>query len=386
MRVLFLNHNVVGSGTFSRAFQFARQLSARGNDVTLVTTSKKALLSSRTYERDGVQMVESPDLLRGRARTGWDPYNTLFRTAFVRRERYDLVHAFDSRPAVIYPALAAVRLGNPLFVMDWADWWGRGGWINERSGWIVRTTFGPIETWFEEAYRSRVHGLTVASRALADRSVNLGVKADRVEVLPGGCDPCAAPAMSRAMARSVLGLGAAAMPIVLHVGVLTPGDYAFLREAFARVRATMPDARLVLAGRTGLRVPRGDGVVVTGELNERSLEAWLCSANVCVVPCRDTIGNRGRWPSKTNEYLVAGRAVVMPHVSDAAEIIRQTNAGWTSAPTVESFADTMIHALQNPDAADAAGARGREAAATRLAWTGLTDRLVSFYERLNAAR
>ncbi|MGQ0561396.1 MAG: glycosyltransferase, partial [Gemmatimonadota bacterium] len=120
MRVLFLNHNVVGSGTFLRAFHFARQLATRGHRVTLVTTSRNARLTARTYERDGVEMIEAPDLLSGRARTGWDPYNTWVRRTLVRRTRFDLVHAFDSRPAVVYPALAADATSNALFIMDWA--------------------------------------------------------------------------------------------------------------------------------------------------------------------------------------------------------------------------------------------------------------------------
>jgi glycosyltransferase involved in cell wall biosynthesis len=344
------------------------------------------MLSSHSYERDGVQMVESPDLLPGRARTGWDPYNTLYRSAFVRRQQYDIVHAFDSRPAVIYPALAAAKISNALFVMDWADWWGRGGWINERSGWLVRRTFGPVETWFEEAFRTRAHGLTVASRALGDRSRTLGVDHDRIEVLPGGCEMTVARSATREHARATLNL-ADDEPLILHVGVLTPGDFTFLCDAFARVRSALPHARLVLAGRTGMRITRApEGVSVTGAIDDATLEAWLAAANVCVVPCRDTIGNRGRWPSKTNDYLCAARAVVMPHVSDAADVIKDNHAGWTTLPDAQSFAVGIESALRDIDAADAAGARGRAVAANQLAWTGLTDRLISFYDRLSSRR
>lgn len=384
MRVLFLNHNVVGSGTYFRAFHFARQLAARGDRVTLITTSRDSLFVPQAYERDGVEVIEAPDLLPGRARTGWDPYNTWRRSALVRQRAFDVVHAFDSRPAVIYPALSAAHRNNALFVMDWADWWGRGGWISERSGWFVRTIFGPIETWFEEAFRTRAHGMTVASRALADRSADLGVPRDRIEQLPHGCDTL--PALTpRADARERLGL-AADERIVLHVGVLTPGDHAFLRDAFARVQQVHAKTKLVLAGRTGMRVRAQDGVVVTREIDRDTLHAWLAAANVCVIPCRDTIGNRGRWPSKTNEYLSFGRCVVMPHVSDAADVVKNAGAGWTTGTTTAEFALGVCEALNDTHAADLAGERGRAVAQTELAWPRLGEKLRAFYERVGSAR
>jgi glycosyltransferase involved in cell wall biosynthesis len=388
MRVLFLNHNVVGSGTFFRAFHFARQLVTRGYQVTLVTTSRAARFRGRSYERDGVEMFEAPDWLPGRARTGWDPYNTWVRRAFVRRHSFDIVHAFDSRPAVIYPALSATAGKTTTFVMDWADWWGKGGWIQERSGWLFQNTFGPVEAWFEEAFRTRAHGMTVTSRALAERSAALGIAAERIELLPGGCEAQAARRLSRVEARLQLGIPPR-MPLVVHVGVLTPGDYAYLRETFAHVCRDNSSAALVLAGRTGIRVPRTDveiGASATGEVTEDTMRAWLAAADVCVIPCRDTIGNRGRWPSKVNDYLAAGRAVVMPRVSDAAALIREAGAGWTTDVSAAAFAAGIVQALASRVEADAAGERGRRAAEGELAWSRLTDRLVGFYGRIAGLR
>jgi glycosyltransferase involved in cell wall biosynthesis len=388
MRVLFLNHNVVGSGTFSRAFHLARQLAGRDYDVTLITTSRRARWSARSYERDRVEIIEAPDLLAGRGRTGWDPYNTWMRTGLVRKRTFDLVHAFDSRPAVIYPALHAVARCRALFVMDWADWWGRGGWIHDRSGWLMRTSFGPIETWFEEAYRTRAHGMTVASRALRDRSIEMGVAPDRIELMPGGCEPSILPTQPRNQARDALGIPAD-LPLVVHVGVLTRGDYAFLRDAFARVQVEQPRARLMVIGRTGIRLPSvdlGSAIRTTGPVDDATLRSWLSAANLCVIPCRDTIGNRGRWPSKVNDYLSFGRAVVMPRVSDAAITVEQGAAGWVTEPAPEAFAAGIIRALSNVIETDAAGARGRAIAEGELAWQRLGARLVEFYDRVSAAQ
>jgi glycosyltransferase involved in cell wall biosynthesis len=380
MRFLFLNHNVRGSGTYLRAFRLARELVQCGHKVALVTTSAGARVSMRARLSDGVEVVEAPDLFWGRGRTGWDPWNTLRRLRALRGRAFDVVHAFDSRPAVIHPALAVQRWsGAPLF-MDWADWWGRGGWINDRSGWAVRTLFGPVETWYEEHFRTNAAGTTTISTALAQRAVKLGVPQETVLYLPNGCDPTRIRPQERARARVRLGI-AQNEKVLLHLGVLTTGDYALLRAAFARVRQAERQARLVLLGRTAIPVAEEAGVTVTGAVLPEgvALHDWLAAANACVVPCRDTIGNAGRWPSKVNDYLAAGRAVVMPRVGDVGALIERTGAGWATADTPESFAEGMLAAISDPAACAAAGARARAVAERELAWSVLSEKLLRFY-------
>ena len=382
MRILYLNHNVVGSGTFLRAFHLGRELAAAGHQVTLVTTSRSARVGVRTAEQSGVHIIEAPDLCSGRARTGWDPYNTIARISLLRRREFDIVHAFDSRPAVIYPALSVTRrAGIPLF-MDWADWWGRGGWINDRSGWAVRTFFGPIETWFEEAYRTQALGTTAISSALCERSVKLGVERQRLHYLQQGCDPTAVQPRDRNAARAALGIARDAR-IVLHLGVLTPGDYALLHSAFEDVRATDPDAKLVLAGRTGIRIPNlNASTTITGEILFDTLLNWLAAADVCAIPARDTIGNRGRWPSKLNDYLAAGRAVVMPRVGDAGAAVAAHGLGWVSDSNPQSFGAALCEALGNRAERERAEVAARRIAESDFAWPRIAGELAAFYQRV----
>ena len=92
----------------------------------MYTIHPQRRLGVEESELQGVRVVQFPDLLWGIGRTGWDLWDTAQRLGKVRGETFDLVHAFDSRPVVIHPALALQRRGVPL-VMDWADWWGRGG-------------------------------------------------------------------------------------------------------------------------------------------------------------------------------------------------------------------------------------------------------------------
>ena len=385
MRLLFLNHNVRGAGTYLRAFQLARALAKRGHEITLMTTSAAARWAVGSEQVQGVEVIEAPDLLVGRGRTGWDPWNTGRRILRLRERTFDLIHAFDSRPVVIYPALVAQHWTGAPLVMDWADWWGRGGWINDRSGWFVRTFFGPFETWHEESFRGLAAGTTTISRALAARAVALGVAQSSVLQLPNGSDCETVRPLDRAQARKRLNLPAGE-PWLVHVGVLTPGDLALLLNAHGIAQREQPGLRLALVGRTATRVSPRPGVVITGALPLAELHDWLGAADACVVPCRDTIGNRGRWPSKVNDYLAAGRPVVMPKVGDVGELIANSGAGWVTQANAGSLAEGMLSALV-PEHQTVASQMARVVAERVLSWPLLAQRLEVFYQQtLQSAR
>lgn len=379
MRILFLNHNVVHTGTYQRASCLARELVAAGHELTLVTTSRDRRSEGSEREWFGVRVIEAPDLLSGSARTGWDPWNTLWRVRRLARQRFDLIHAFDSRPAVILPALALHRTtGAPLF-MDWADWWGRGGTIRERSGWATRTLFGPVETWFEEAFRTGATAHTTIVDTLRERCIALGVPAARVLTLPNGCVPPPEPRLPKAEARAALGVDAA--PLLLHIGVMLPADATFIFDALRRVRRTLPDTRLVLVGHCRARVPADLNAAVTrtGFVDDARLQTWRAAADVGLLVLRDTVASRGRWPGKLSDYLSGGVPIVMTRVGAAAAMIGDAGAAVLAPPTPAGFADAVIATVRDGAAQSRLGARAFELAAGELSWHVMARRLVTFY-------
>ncbi|MEX0892401.1 MAG: glycosyltransferase [Gemmatimonadota bacterium] len=381
MRLVFLNHNPAWAGTFFRAYHLGRALRARGHEVLVVTTHATGRWRGGVERHGGVVVAHMPDLLSGRGRTGWDLWNLFHRLRLVQGRRCDLVHAFDSRPAVIYPALR-LRDGGARLVLDWADWWGRGGTTRERSGPLLGALIEPVEQWFEEAYRREAHGTTVISRALGERAAGLGVPAGRIHRFPHGCSRERVAPMERAVARRALGVDATA-PLVLHLGALVPGDARLLSDAVTTARRRHPRLRLVLVGsvRTRLTLPP-DALLRTGRVDDAELSLWLGAADVCVVPLRDTVANRGRWPSKVNDYLAAGRATLLPAVGDAADAISAAGAGWSTPPEADALGQRMAEVLDDPGALAVAGRAARELAEGPLAWTHIAGGVEAFYRRV----
>ncbi|MDR0358298.1 MAG: glycosyltransferase family 4 protein [bacterium] len=391
MNVLLLNHNVAWRSTFFRCLAFGRQLVRRGHRVTLVTTRPSGRFEMRSEEVDGVELALMPDLGSGMARSGWDPSNVLRRLLFLRGRRFDLVHAFDCRPVVVHPALLASRLRSAPLVIDWADWWGRGGAIAERSSWLLRHGFGPIETFYEEHYRRRADWTTAISSALADRVAGLGVDPDRVTVIPGGADLERFAPLPRDAARARLGLPLEA-PLVLFAGFVQY-DLDLVLESFDVVASEVPGARLVLCGPPSPVVrafqeghPRLAGrVLEAGVVGFDLMPAYLAAADVLLLPLRDSITNRGRWPNKLGEYLAMGQPVVTNPTGDVGALLERTGAGRLAGSDPAAFGDAVVRLLRDPEARRELGRRARATAEEELDYAILARRLLDVYGKVLGA-
>jgi len=384
LRILLLNHNVIGSGgTFRRAYHFGRELARRGHKVDLISISKRRRLTFGHETRDGLTVIGSPDLFWGRGRTGWDPWDCLRRAGRIRVGTWDLVHAFDCRPTVILPALFAQRRGIPL-ILDWADWWGRGGTIDERDmGGAARTLIGPIETWFEEQFRTRADKTTVISSALERRAIALGVAASSILRIPPGSDVEGVVPRDRLRARARLGLPAGA-PILGYMGALLRSDVVLLLEAFAIIRQRRPDAHLLMIG--DAKALSSDGLIHrTGfVVGDQKLD-FLAAADVLLLPMKDTVANRGRWPSKINDYFAAGRPTVVTAVGDCHELFANHRVGLATAADAEGFAAGTLALLDDRLTADEMGATARDVAERLFAWPILAERLEGWYRTVTNA-
>jgi hypothetical protein len=156
-------------------------------EVTVLSIAPQSRSQFHQFESEGVRIVETPDLLKGSARTGWDPWNTLRRIGYLKADDYDLVHGLESRPAVALPALWLKRRAGLPVILDWADWYGRGGTATER-GRLLSTFMHPVETFCEEAFHPLADGVVAMGEPLLERAAALGVPRERMINLLHGCD------------------------------------------------------------------------------------------------------------------------------------------------------------------------------------------------------
>jgi glycosyltransferase involved in cell wall biosynthesis len=356
--------------------------------VTLVVTSDDRRRGTEVSMSSGVRIVEAPDLLWGRLRSGWDLWDLLNRTRFMRKDngQYDLVHCFETRPTTIYPALDLVRKRKLTLVTDWNDWFGRGGIITVSRPWWYRALFGRVETYYEEAFRVRAAGLTVISTALARRAAALGVPEDRICYIPGGVIPADVPLRSIEECRTQMGYPADA-PILGFASADSHLDLEVVIEALRIVRQTHPNVKLIVSGKASKRVldlvtasGLQDQVVLTGFVSNEDLAWHMGAANLFLLPFPDTIYNRGRWPNKIGLYMALGRPTVSNATGDIGPLFSRRRIGLVAAWQPEDFAERILALVANPALAQELGANARRAALTEHNWDNLVTRLERFYE------
>jgi glycosyltransferase involved in cell wall biosynthesis len=385
MKLIYITHHT-HSRSFARPANLAKRIVKRGHEVTLLCISDKVRFGVRESYSNGVRYVEAPDLLPGKLRTGWCPWDALNRWLWLRKNYdFDLVHAFETRPVTIHPLQLMLRKKRTPLVIDWIDWWGRGGIIaTNRPKWY-QLLFGPFETYYEEHFRTMADATTVICSALKQRAEGLGVRADSIFKVPIGADTENIPVVPPGTFRAVFGLRAEDR-IALFSAMDAVMDVKLVFEAAREVQKELPDFRLVMTGNGDKSLIRqaseagiGNCFTHLGRLPQGAFERALTCADVFLLPLADRIYNWGRWPCKIGDYFAAGRPIVTNPVGEIREILLKHSAGIMTEYTPEAFAEGIARVFREPEMAAEMGRTARRVAETDLAWDGIIDELEKAY-------
>lgn len=387
MRILMITHHRLWRAAY-RSRVMAAGLARRGHDVTLMVVSDTNRFRFEDEMSDGVRIVQSPDLFWGRGRSGWDPVSILRRKRWLKRHagKFDLIHLFETRPATVFPGLALQRrLGVPL-VIDWIDWWGRGGIINlNRPRWY-RILFAGLETFFEEHYRTRADATTVISYGLRDRAIGLGVSADSILHLRNGGEldrfrpiPIQEARQTLSLPEDAFIVGYAAQDTFFDLDPMFEGFKLFAERIDRPTIFAMSGNAPARSRQTVERLALGDSARFLGYLSSDDYATFLPGCDVLAVPFPNTVYNIGRWPGKFGEYAAAGRPIVFNPEGDLRDFTGDAAPGIACEFTAESFADAFQALYEDDALRDRLGRRARDIAESQLDWEMVVDRLERLY-------
>ena len=325
-------------------------------------------------EADGMRLVPAT---QGRA-LGLREFGARLRGA-VRQEldrfRPDVVHVAGSPLATLGPEL--VERAALLAPLDAAHLnvdaqvlcaGGTRRWLLRREAQLVRRFEATEYRWFRR--------VVVVSRA--DGAALTGLDPSlRPVVIPNGVDAAAfAPD-----ARAICDRGRVIFAGVMHAAPNVTAAELLARDVMPRVRAEIPGAQLVIAGRDPApavrRLSRLPGVEVVGEVED--MRAWLTSSSVCACP---TISGTG-----IKNKLLEGMASGVPCVATPRALRGLAAVPGRHLLVGEDRVQLAAHVaflLRDRPAALAIGAAGRAYVISNHSWRDVADAYVRVYESLLA--
>lgn len=364
-------------GTPFSEFHRIRALTALGHQVDLVTYP-----FGRDVSMPGLRVFRClrPPFVR-RVRIGPSiakiPLDALLTLAVLRRAlggRYDAIHSHEEG-GVIGVVLATMLRVPHLYDMHSSLPQQLTNFAFSRSV-LMRRAFLALERLMIK--RSRVVIVICPSLEETVRAIDPQARTVLIENAPGSSGEEATAEQAAAIRRS-LGMAGNA-PMVLYTGTFEAYQgLDLLFDAMAIVRASSPDARLVLAGGKPDQIvrarerARADGIeaatMFAGERPADEIPAYLLAADVLVSP-----RSRGtNTPLKIYQYLRSGKPIVATRLLTHTQVLNDDTAVLTGA-TAREFADGILAALTDKPRAAAIGKQARLLADTKYSYEAYLER------------
>ena len=101
--------------------------------------------------------------------------------------------------------------------------------------------------------------------------------------------------------------------------------------------------------------------------------------DIFLMPLRDTVSNRARWPHKICDYMSLGRPTITQPVGEIKDLFGEQRIGLLATEDPANLAENIIELGGDPARRGALGQQARRVAVERFAWPVLARRLEDCY-------
>jgi glycosyltransferase involved in cell wall biosynthesis len=399
MKILyFTQHFSTPRGSVGiRAYQMARNLIARGHQVTVVCGSYRGATTGLQVEFvsgkrrgvvDGIEIVEL-DLAYENAdgfvkRAAIFMWFALRSIGIAMREPCDVVFATTTPLTAGIPGIFARWIRRKPFVFEVRDLWpdlpkAMGAIRNPLVLWAMSAL-----EWVSYRSATRLIGL---SPGIVDGIARCGIPKSRIAMISNGCDmaifsnvksPWRPPGVSE---RDLLALFAGTHG-------LANGLDAILDVAVVLKRRARDDIKLVLIGEGRLKSrleseasSKGlDNIVFHEPVSKERLSALMASTDLGMqILANVPAFYYGTSPNKFFDYIAAGLPVLINYPGWLAELVERRGFGFAvPADDPEAFANALMCAADDRASLRAMGAISREVATSVFNRPKLADEWVAW--------
>jgi len=329
VKILLINHNKRGVGTYLRAIEFGRILSASGHQVDLVTCSSRALqwrVECHDAEWGGTEIV-LPRFALSRFIDGHMLRAALVPILLLLRNPSTVWCFTLAHPMSAIGARFGALIGKRV-LGDWDDLWSGG--FADHHPWVVRKM---IE-FLESSSLRYVRALTCATESLRETAIcALGFPAESCEVVPNGCSGYALTLINAAK-RSP-----SPFPekYILYIGNTVSDRLFDYIAAFGRSSLSSRCCLLLVGRFSDDEVSRinnlaSDRTILVGSVEREAAMRYLAHASVMVLPMRDDGIERSRFPIRFAETIAAGVPILCDKVGVVARYVSKYKLGFIVSP------------------------------------------------------
>lgn len=394
LRMLIVSSDTFPPTRVDVAVLFGAELAGRGHRIDWILQSEAAC--PRPYVTawgGGEAWVGATDLgnsLLHRIRKHlYGIFNDLRLISRLRGRRYEVIEVKDKFLSGAIAAVASRIFRTPFvywlsypfpesYLQRAVDGTARYPWLYRVRGWtfkwlLYRCLLPAADHVFVQSEQMR---LDIAAQ---------GIALAKMTAVPMGIGPEFTAPQPGPAGRRILPEGT---PCVLYLGTLIQlRRLDFLIRAFARVRESIPGAKLYFVGRGEQpedeaflqreveRLGLGDAVVFVGQLPQAEALGYVREADICVSPFHPTAILRSTSPTKLIEYMALGKAVVANDHPEQKRVIDESGGGLCVAYEERAFGDAIASLIENPALARLMGERGRRYALEHRSYRVIADQV-----------
>ncbi|MDZ7270123.1 MAG: glycosyltransferase family 4 protein [candidate division KSB1 bacterium] len=374
----------------------ATTLLEAGHQVTIVCDNRKDRPHEEEYQGAHIRRIRNIPPTSGgvghliRLPIFWNPVWIAQFVPLVLAKRFDVLHAINL--TMVPLALAVGRMVRIPVVYDMYE-----NYPAALRSWNLQGTFNRIfrnpraADVLDRVCVRMADFILVVTEEAEERVRQLGVHHDRIAVVHNTPNLKAMreyPLEPEIVARYRRNY------TILYTGWLSAErGLETVVDAMPRIRARIPQARLVIAGggphEQALRRfvharAAQDYVEFTGWIDHSLFPSYITAARVCIVPHPADPSINTTSPNKLFEYMALGKPVVVSDARPLARVVRTHRCGEVFASgNPESFADAVLR-LRGRESA--AGSEGKRAVLETYNWEVTSQVLLSAYRRLERLR
>jgi glycosyltransferase involved in cell wall biosynthesis len=381
MKISYFCTSPEWKGSFYRAFFLAKYLAKKGHEVWLVCPSRSKISTLITYMHNGVKIVTYPMYYSMFKFMISQPAAIMLNLMLRVVKNSDIIHTFSVSPSNLAISLfsrflSASYLSKAKILVDWDDWWGRGGLLKDWRGSLIEIT----GTFIEEKTPVFADAVTVVSDVLKLRALGLGIK--KVFKIPNGSNVDGIKIVPKVYAREILGLPKDRV-IILHLG------FTDLTQIAKKVGKSYPKALFLVVGNipryASLRVKRIEKLsnvkYIKGQPYGR-IGLFLSASDILLLKMENEVSEAARWPIRLGDYLAAGKPIVAGDIGEVSNILRESGCGLLAKPgDSESYAEKILEMLEDSNHWEELGRRARQTA-EKYSWSLIADSMENCYSKL----